>query len=302
MAGLATRTDTSRPRHADLIEVWRHSLTQDDHSDPTDVVVAELSAYFQMQPDEVRERCINWKKYSVAEWSAKDRTTTEGLLDFYQTQVSWIFDTMWYHAKQYHATNFPESVAIAEALPSGFIGDHLDFGAGPGSTSLFFAELGWRTSLADISTTMLDFAKWRFACHHVPAAFYELPAQTLPTGAFDLITALDVMAHVPNPSETLHTLHRALKPGGYLIFNIDSRPRSATTAWHLYDDQYPILRQVRRVGFCRQPKISFLHVYRKIERSPISTKAIDVFDSLRYNKAIQPLIGYARRRLRPNNS
>jgi SAM-dependent methyltransferase len=124
--------------------------------------------------------------------------TFEGLLDFYQTQTSWIFDTMWYHANQYTGSAPAESVEIALGISHLRPGNHLDFGAGPGSSSLFFHELGWRVSLADVSTTFQNFAKWRLQKHGVPATFYDNSKEDFPAATFDLITAFDVMVHVPN--------------------------------------------------------------------------------------------------------
>jgi len=287
-----------------LLAVWRRSLTGDDTSDPTDVVVGELSEYFDMPTDEVRRRCIHWEDESVKEWNAGDRSTPNGLVEFYKTQVSWIFDTMWYHANQYHGTAPAESVEIALGLGQLEPGAHLDFGAGPGSSSLFFHNLGWTVSLADISTSMLDFAKWRLAKHSVPATFYDTTVDKLPDQAFDLITAFDVMVHVPDIPETLQNLHRALKPGGYLVFNIDNLPCTAKTQWHLYKDQYPILRFVRSTGFKRHPKITYFHVYQKVDRDARLTKLVQLYDIVRYNRYVTlagNLVRGLKRRLKIEN-
>ncbi len=282
-AAATTGTSFDKPG---LLEVWRRSLTGDDTINPTDIVVRELSQYFDLPPDEVRHRAIHWEDESVKEWNAKDRTTQDGLVEFYKTQVSWIFDTMWYHANQYHGTAPAESVEIALGLKHLKPGNHLDFGAGPGSSSLFFHNLGWNVSLADISTTMLDFARWRLEQHSVPATFYDTNVDSLPDQTFDLITAFDVIVHVPDIPQTLKNLHRALKPGGYLVFNIDNLPCTAKTQWHLYKDQYPILRHVRSTGFKHHTKITYFHVYQKFERNAWLAKLVQVYDLFRYNRYV----------------
>lgn len=266
----------------ELMAIWRRALTMDDTRDPSEVVVAELSDYFQLPPDEVRHRCVNWKTYSTQEWLARDRSSPDGLLDFYQTQVSWIFDTMWYHANQWHGSAPAETVEIAHGLdlPPGTV---LDFGAGPGSSALFYHKLGWQVALADVSTTMLNFARWRLERHHVPATFIDTSRERLPSAAYDLITAFDVMVHVPYIRETLAEMHRALRPGGYLVFNIDNQPATLENHGHLYADQWPILRQVRVAGFRRLPKITYFHVYQKVERGTLDSWLIWNFDHARYN-------------------
>jgi 2-polyprenyl-3-methyl-5-hydroxy-6-metoxy-1,4-benzoquinol methylase len=259
--------------------------------DPASSALQELARYFNITEDEARRRCLNWETDSVAEWEAKDRSTSEGLLDFYHTTESWIFDTVWYHAQQYYGNQPAESIMIAERLSAIKPGWHLDFGSGPGSTSLFFQRLGWQVALADISTTLLAFARWRFEQRGLAAEFYDLNKVELPEERFDLITACDVMVHVPDPTATLRQLHRALKPGGILVFNVDARPkRERENQWHLYLHAYPVLRPVRSVGFERLPRLEFFHIYRKIDaRGPLAAKSIGLVDVARYNRLMSAL-------------
>lgn len=271
-----------------MLEAWRESLVVDGYTDPRDSALHELSLYFKMPVDEVRDRCLNWERDSIQEWEAHPRDTPDGLLDFYRTQQSWIFDTVWYHAQQFYEVQPPESVMIAERLGSITPGKHLDFGAGPGGTSLFFHHLGWDISLADISTTLQAFAKWRLERRGIQAMYFDTSTDILPAETFDVITACDVMVHVPDPRATLTQLHNALKVGGYLFFNVDSRPKpSRETQWHLYPFAYPILRPVRSVGFVREPKLEFFHVYRKLADNSITrVRVVSVYDLCRYNAAV----------------
>jgi 2-polyprenyl-3-methyl-5-hydroxy-6-metoxy-1,4-benzoquinol methylase len=276
------------PRGDQLREIWRRSLVLPGFVDPRASALNELAQYFELTEEEVRARCLAWEQDSVAEWESGRRDTPSGLLDFYRSTQSWIFDTVWYHAEQYHGTQPAESIMIAERLSNMPPGNHLDFGSGPGSTSLFFQNLGWRVSLADISTSMLAFARWRFAQRGISASFYDLSDQELPAATFDLITACDVMVHVPDPESTLRQLHRALKPGGLLVFNVDARPkRRRETQWHLYPYAYPVLRPVRKVGFQRLPRLDFFHVYRKVPaRSGPADLCVRTYDLARYNRMV----------------
>jgi 2-polyprenyl-3-methyl-5-hydroxy-6-metoxy-1,4-benzoquinol methylase len=297
------RASNPRRTRDDLRELWRASLVTDGYDDPRESALHELSLYFGMSREEARERCLRWEQDSIVEWEAHPRDTAEGLLDFYRTQRSWIFDTVWYHALQYTGERPAESILIAQRLealeftPSSGastgrastgvapVGRHLDFGAGPGSTSLFFHRLGWEVALADISTTMRDFARWRLGRRGIEATYYDTSREDLPPDSFDVITACDVMAHVPDPRETLERLHRALRVGGYLIFNVDARPiPSRETQWHLYPYAYPVLRPVRAVGFARESQLEFFHVYRKLAANPILRICAGLaLDACRYN-------------------
>lgn len=292
-------TDAPHQTRAELIDLWGQCLASDGFTDPEDAVLHELALYFHITPEEARERCEHWVEYGAAEWQARPRDTREGLLDFYQTQQSWIFDTMWYHAKQYSGRVLPESVLIAERFNTQRGGMHLDFGAGPGSTSIFFHRLGCNVALADVSTTMQAFAQWRLARRSIPAQFFDTSKDELPEETFDLITACDVMVHVPDPRETFARLHRALKVGGHLVFNVDARVRvSAETHGFLYRFAYPILRPVRATGFDREPRLEIFHVYRKISpRSMPQHVAVLTFDACRYNLGVA-LAGLGLRGLR----
>ena len=286
MQGKVSERQAHPMSRSELLGLWQQCLTNGQDIDPHTAVVAELATYFKLPIDEVRQRCLHWEDDSVVEWQAADRSTPEGMLEFYQTQTSWIFDTMWYHADQCDETAPAETVNIVDGMRDLRPGHHLDFGAGPGTSSLFYHALGWQVSLADISTSFQDFAKWRLAQHNVPATYYDNSRERFPAEAYDLITAFDVLVHIPDIGETLYELHRALKPGGYLVFNIDNRPKTVKTEWHLYADQYPILHQIRRIGFQRHSKITYFHVYQKVERDPSAKALVSVFDRMRYNRYV----------------
>ena len=186
-----------------LLDEWRLALTNGRADDsPKQAVLRELSRYFSVSEEEALERCEGWLRYSAAEWNTRERKSEHGLADFYETQSSWIFDTMWYHAQQADGERPPESVMIAERLAAEGVepGRLLDFGAGPGSTALFFARLGWQVALADISATMLDFSRWRLSEHGVEARVLDLKTEDLPSMAYRVITACDVFVHVPDPA------------------------------------------------------------------------------------------------------
>jgi SAM-dependent methyltransferase len=288
----------SSPTRAELLETWKRALTRGDELAPDAAVIGELGEYFKLDPQAVRERCENWERYSLSEWSSSDRSTAEGLRDFYDQQTSWIFDTMWYHANQYFGRAPAESIEIALGLASVPPGRMLDFGAGPGSSAIFFHLLGWDVSLLDISKTMRDFAAFRLARRNITAPIYA-DVNELPLDTYDLITAFDVMVHVPNAGEIIARLHRSLRPGGRLVFNIDNRPATEKNHGHLYEDQWPILRSVRRTGFRRLKKITYFHVYQKVDRGLLETGLVAAFDLARYNRAVTR-VGNIVRRIQEN--
>lgn len=213
-------------------------------------VLGDLAEYHELTTPEALERCLHWEDTSVAEWEAAPRDTADGLADFYAVVESWSFDLLWYSYLQSVGYGYPESVIVADrvGMHPGRRGRLLDLGSGAGVTAQLFAALDYDVTLADVSKPLLDFARWRLEQRGVPAQFLHLPAE-LGDDAFDLVTALDVMVHVPDPAETAQRLHRALRPGGLLVANYDVRRRSRHNAWHLYEDDLPLRWAVERAGF-----------------------------------------------------
>ena len=174
----------------------------------------------------------------------------KALLPFYNSTTSWSFDLLWYAYLESAGLAYPVAPAVAQvALRSNTPRRHLDFGSGIGVGSQLFQALGYETTLADVSKTLLAFARFRLERRDIPATYIDLNDEQLPSRSFDVITAVDTLAHVPDVAATAAELHRALVPGGMLFANFDVRPRTRENAWHLYDDDLVPRWQLQRAGF-----------------------------------------------------
>src|SRR5205814_170927 len=152
--------------------------------------------------------------------------TPQGLTQFYNSVTSWSFDLLWYAYLQTVGFAPPNHVVVADHLGHPDSGARLlDFGSGVGVTAQLFAALGYDVALADISEPLLAFAQWRLEQRGVKATYLQLPAELL-RASYDLITALDTLAHVPDAGHTAEQLYRATRPGGHLVTNFDVRRRS----------------------------------------------------------------------------
>ena len=278
-----------------LMSVWRRIVSVDAERDPMDAVLEELAEYFAIDVEEARRRTIEWETESVEQWHSADRSDEAAVTEFFRSQTSWIFDTMRYHAEQCVGDAFPQSVEVAAALPISPPGQHLDFGAGPGTSSLFFHELGWEITVADLSSSFLEFSRWRIGRRGIEARYIDTGVETLPPNTFDLVTAFDVLAHVPDATTTLRDVRSSMRPGGVLVFNIDDRPRTHTTEYHFYEHHYPVLRDLRSLGFTSLGRIRPFYVYRRCERTGVARVAVRVLDMLRYNAVVSHAGRTARR-------
>ena len=275
---------------------YRAALLLPGTADLRASVLDDLSSFFGLAPEECVQRCINWEQWSVEEWQASRRDSPEALAEFYHSLQSWAFDLLWYAYLQAEGYQYPVGVAIAQSLRGNGSGRrHLDFGSGAGTTSQLFQRLGYETDLADISTSLLSFARFRLERRSVSATYIDLNVASPPPGRYDVITAVDTLVYVPDLPATARMLHRALTPGGLLFANFDVRPKTAENAWHLYDDDLPLRWQLQRSGF--EPEETFdgmITRYRRVQPAGPTHEFRGVRDAMLLRSPLRPAYRRAR--------
>ena len=277
---------------------FRASLRLPEVADVRAAVLDDLSSYSGLTPDQCVERCRNWESWSVEEWFAADRSDINGLTNFYRTTESWAFDLLWYAYLQAAGYAYPSSVlALRATAGQGRGRAHLDFGSGVGVTSQLFGKAGYETTLADVSTSLLDFARYRFSRRGEAARFVDLNDEKLETGRYDVITALDTLTHIPDLAEVAASLHGALKPGGWLITNFDVRPPSKKNAPFLYEDDLDLKAMLHSAGFVPSGHFGWFVTYRRADSSETSRQLRLLRDRLFLTSRPCRAIRRARRRL-----
>jgi SAM-dependent methyltransferase len=239
--------------------------------DIRDSILDDLAAYYSLPVDECLRRCVHWEEWSVREWRAGDRTTRDGLQAFYDSVQSWSFDLIWYAYLQASGYGFPASVIAARfALEHCPRGNHLDFGSGVGVTSQLFARLGLSSTLADVSKPLLGFASWRLDRHGDRATALNLTANQLPSDAFDIVTAVDTLVHVPDFDATARDLHRAMRADGWLLTNFDVREKGPEeNAWHLYHNAMQLEHRLENAGFVRRMTLAQTLCYQRVDNNTV---------------------------------
>ncbi len=263
---------------------YRAALCLPGSDDMRAGVLDDLSTYFHLSPDECRELALNWGEACIAEWTAAASPA-----DFHRSTQSSSYSLLWYAYLQATGVYFPVTPAIARAIPRVAGAKHLDLGSGAGVTSQLFQRLGYETTLADIAVTTLDFARYRLGRRNVPATFLDLNTAALPSGEYDLVTAIDVLPHVPEFPALVASIHRALKPGGYLYANINVRPEGHAP-WHLYTDDAPLRRQLQNSGFEPVVRLDshYGEIYRRVDDHGAVHAARAVRDAVQFSP-LRPL-------------
>ena len=228
-----------------LTQRWQEALLLEGETDLIESSVRELTEYFGISRVDALEACVTALRESKREWEADPRETPEDIEAFYRTTRSYLFEHLWWHATD------PEECAVNVALLdyARSIGayQYLDFGSGVGSNAILFARHGLKVTLADISPTMLAFARWRLQRRGLRAEFIDLNHQVLPRQQFAFATAVDVLEHLCDPAAEMEKISQSLVSGGVFAFNFRAG-HDPERPMHILSTGAPIFQALRGCG------------------------------------------------------
>ncbi len=229
--------------------VWADALRLTEESDLTHSLCRELGELTNC-PDlvEVQRRCRSAMQQMKKDW---EETVSEGddesVVKYYDRSTHYAYELMWWHTLEEDNSPLAYVCALHLALQNGCT-DTLDFGAGVGAGALLFHRHGLNVTLADISSTLLEFARQRLSARGIPATFLDLKTAGLPEAAYDFITAMDVFEHIAEPEKTVDVLAAALRPGG-ILFGRFSAEQDADRPSHIALDFTSTFQRLKELGF-----------------------------------------------------
>jgi 2-polyprenyl-6-hydroxyphenyl methylase/3-demethylubiquinone-9 3-methyltransferase len=110
----------------------------------------------------------------------------------------------------------------------------LDVGCGGGLLAEAMALRGARVTAIDLSPEVLTVARLHALESGVAVDYREISAEALAEAepaAYDVVTCMEMLEHVPDPESVLHACARLLKPGGVLVAStINRTPRAFALA------------------------------------------------------------------------
>ena len=92
----------------------------------------------------------------------------------------------------------------------------LDYGAGMGFDSLYFAQAGMETTYFEINANLREYVRLKALKESISLRLVDDLAPLQP-GSFDAVYCTEVLEHVPAPDKVLGQIARLLKPGGCLL-------------------------------------------------------------------------------------
>lgn len=247
MTAEALRAEQAQ-RLDDCRAVWAEALRLEGHHDLQESLLTELGDYVGCHDlDQVERRCRDAVAALKREWDeGVNRGSRASIERFYDQTQATLYELMWWH------TLIDDASPLAYVLALEYAGRHgcrryLDFGSGVGSGAILFSRHGLDVAVADISTPLRDFCRWRLARRRLKATEFDVKTTSVPRERFDMITAMDVFEHLVDPVETAHQLWDALRPGGFLFARFGCEP-DEDHPMHIVEDVEPTLARLRELG------------------------------------------------------
>lgn len=106
----------------------------------------------------------------------------------------------------------------------------VDIGCGGGILTEGMASVGATVTGIDMADGPLTVARLHQAESGADVCYRQMTAEALAesdAGAFDVVTCLEMLEHVPDPSQVIESCHALVKPGGHVFFStINRNPKS----------------------------------------------------------------------------
>jgi cyclopropane fatty-acyl-phospholipid synthase-like methyltransferase len=100
------------------------------------------------------------------------------------------------------------------------VGSILDFGCGAGNDGLFYANMGFNVTFADVKGYGLDFIRWRLKRRGITHC--KVINSDEEFGEYDFVMAIDCLEHIMNAQDYFKRIDESLKKKGLLYYTFSS--------------------------------------------------------------------------------
>jgi mycofactocin glycosyltransferase len=229
-------------------ETWESALLLHGEQDLARSLVREIGAFTGLPTAEVELRCKRAVDAMAQDWERQvDPSSAASVERYYDAADAYVYDLMWWHALEYDTSPLAYVTALELAREHG-CRTALDFGSGVGAGALLFGRHGLQVALADVSSALLAFCRWRLQHRGQPARFIDLKCDALPEAGFQIVTAMDVFEHLCDPVHAVDRIERALAPGG-ILFGRFHADEDASHPQHIAHDFAATFGRLQEHGF-----------------------------------------------------
>jgi len=181
---------------------------------PKNCALEELSKYLKKSKKEIKRKMLvekpvaeAWKKINPNPKSEKE------ISNFYIKTDAYVYELM---AANHIVQTLYSYFLLQEKLRKLSIKTIFDYGAGAGTLSIFFKNLGYDVEYADLPGKLFNFAKWRFKKRKLKIPMFNLKKEKVQS-KYDCIICTEVIEHVTDPKTLLKILKSKLKKDGILV-------------------------------------------------------------------------------------
>jgi 2-polyprenyl-3-methyl-5-hydroxy-6-metoxy-1,4-benzoquinol methylase len=232
---------------AEYRQQWRRALVLPGREDLVASLSGELTDYLEIPADEVARLGRDAAERIEREWKEQvSLGAPDSIERFYDRAEVHLHELTWWHTLAEDDSPLAYVVALRFAEAHSCY-DYLDFGSGVGSAGILFARAGFSVCLADISSALLDFSRWRLQARGLDVQHLDLKHQRLPAEAFDIVTAMDVFEHLVDPVAAVDEIWRTLRPGGFL-FGRFAATAEDPRAEHIVTDFEPVFHRMEELA------------------------------------------------------
>jgi hypothetical protein len=181
---------------------------------PKNCALEELSAYLRKPKEVIKKKMLVEKPVDKA-WCEihPDPTSEKEITNFYIQTDAYVYELM---AANHIVQTLYSYYVLCDKLKTLNVGSVLDYGAGAGTLSILFENLGYSVTYADLPGKLFDFAKWRFAKRKINIPMINLMKQKIKP-EFDCIVSTEVVEHVVDPIGLIKIFQSILKKNGTLV-------------------------------------------------------------------------------------